>query len=258
MKTTLITGASGGIGAELAKLHAAMGNNLVLVARSENKLIALKSELEKAYNIDVQNIVLDLSEIGASQKLFDLVKAKNISIDYLINNAGFGAQGEFADSSLQNNQQMIQLNIATLTDCTHLFLQEMIQRKSGKIMNVASTAAFQPGPSMAVYFATKAYVLHFSEAVNAEVKKHGITVTALCPGATDTGFFNAANMTDSALIKGKKLPTSAEVAAYGHNAMLRGKSVAIHGRANYLLANTIRFSTRDIATFITGKVLGLK
>ena len=140
---------------------------------------------------------------------------------------------------------MINLNITALTQFCKLYLPEMVKRGSGKIMNVASTASFQPGPGMAVYYATKAYVLHFSEALHSEVRKKGVTVTALCPGATESGFSAAADMEDSKLFKGKKLPSSAEVARYGHKAMMKGKPVAIHGLMNYLMANSVRFAPRS-------------
>ena len=149
---------------------------------------------------------------------------------------------------------MINLNITTLTQFTKLYLQDMVARKSGKIMNVASTAAFQSGPTMAVYYATKAYVLSFSEAIDNEVSDKGITVTSLCPGATESGFQAAAAMEESALVKGKKLPTSKEVAEYGYKAMLSGKTVAIHGLMNYLMANSVRFAPRAFTVWMVRKM----
>jgi uncharacterized protein len=146
---------------------------------------------------------------------------------------------------------MINLNITALTQLTKLFLKDMVERRSGKVLNVASTAAFQPGPTMAVYYATKAYVLHFSEAIANEVKPFGVTVTALCPGATESGFQAAAAMEDSKLVKGRKLPAAKEVAQYGYNAMMKGKTVAIHGFVNYILANSVRFMPRNVVTKVT-------
>jgi hypothetical protein len=169
-----------------------------------------------------------------------------LQIDYLINNAGFGDFGFFAQSNWDKQLQMINLNITTLTHLTHLFLPAMIKNKYGRVMNVASTAAFQPGPTMSVYYATKAFVLHFSEAIANELEGSGVTVTALCPGATESGFQSAAAMEESKLVKGKKLPSSAEVAQYGFNAMMNGKKVAIHGMMNYLMANSIRFTPRAL------------
>jgi uncharacterized protein len=157
----------------------------------------------------------------------------------------------FVETDWNKELQMINLNITTLTQFTKLYLQDMVKRKSGKIMNVASTAAFQSGPTMAVYYATKAYVLSFSEAIDNEVSGQGVTVTTLCPGATESGFQAAAAMEESALVKGKKLPTSKEVAEYGYKAMMNGKTVAIHGMMNYILANSVRFAPRALIVKIT-------
>lgn len=245
MSTALITGASNGIGLELARIHASKGDNLVLVARNYNRLIELKSELESKYSISVLAVEKDLSNTNAAYELFSETTEKKIEINYLINNAGFGDFGMFADSKLEKQLQMINLNILALTTLTRLYLPQMIKRGSGKIMNVASTAAFQPGPTMAVYYATKAYVLHFSEAIANELKGTGVSVTALCPGATESGFQAAADMHESKLVKGKKLPSSKEVALYGYKSMMNNKSVAIHGFRNYIMANSVRFAPRS-------------
>jgi short-subunit dehydrogenase len=254
MATALITGASNGIGLELAKVHASKGGDLVLVARNILKLDELKSELERKYKIKVYTIGKDLSAQNAAQEVYDETKKQNIQIDYLVNNAGFGDFGMFAETDWNKELLMINLNITTLTQFTKLYLQDMVARKSGKIMNVASTAAFQSGPTMAVYYATKAYVLSFSEAVDNEVSDKGVTITTLCPGATESGFQAAAAMEESALVKGKKLPTSAEVAEYGYKAMLKGKTVAIHGLMNYIMANSVRFTPRAIVVKLTRKI----
>ncbi len=249
--TALITGASNGIGLELAKIHASKGDDLVLVARNKSKLDELKTSLENQYKIKVYTIGKDLSANNAAQEVYDETTKQNIKIDYLINNAGFGDFGMFADTGWNKELQMINLNITTLTQFTKLYLQDMVKRKSGKIMNVASTAAFQSGPTMAVYYATKAYVLSFSEAVDNEVSDKGVTVTALCPGATESGFQAAAAMEESKLVKGKKLPTSKEVAEYGYAAMMKGKAVAIHGLMNWIMANSVRFTPRKIVVKLT-------
>lgn len=249
--TALITGASNGIGLELAKVHAQKGDNLVLVARNLSKLNELKSELENQYKISVHNIAKDLALRNSAKEVFDELKEKNIQVDYLINNAGFGDFGMFADADWDKTEQMINLNITTLTHFTKLFVTEMVKRGKGKIMNVASTAAFQSGPTMAVYYATKAYVLSFSEAIDNELRPKGITVTALCPGATESGFQDAAAMQESKLVKGRKLPTSKEVAEYGYKAMMKGKVVAIHGLLNYLMANSVRFTPRFLVVKVT-------
>lgn len=245
-KTALITGASNGIGLELAKVHAKNGDNLVLVARNKTRLEEIKSDLEKQYKISVYIIAKDLSVVNSAQHVYDELKQQNISVDYLINNAGFGDFGMFAETAWEKEEQMIALNITTLTAFTKLFIKDMVKHGNGKIMNVASTAAFQSGPTMAVYYATKAYVLSFSEAVDNEVRDKGVSVTTLCPGATESGFQEAAAMQDSKLVKGKKLPTSKEVAEYGYSAMMKGKPVAIHGFMNYLMANSVRFIPRAI------------
>ncbi|MBQ0734113.1 SDR family NAD(P)-dependent oxidoreductase [Aquimarina celericrescens] len=253
-KTALITGASNGIGLELAKVHARKGDNLVLVARNKTKLEELQRELEEQYSIDVLAVEKDLSIKNAAQEVYDETNQKGIQIDFLVNNAGFGDYGMFYTNDWEKEQKMIELNITTLTQFTKLYLRDMMKRNSGKIMNVASTAAFQPGPMMAVYFATKAYVLHFSEAIANELKDKNITVTALCPGATESGFQAVASMEDSKLVKGKKLPSSRTVAQYGHRAMMKGKTVAIHGLINAILANSVRLMPRNIVTTITRSI----
>lgn len=254
-KTALITGASNGIGLELAKIHASKGGNLVLVARNKSRLDELKAELEKQYNVSVYTIGKDLSSTNAAQEVYDETSKENIQIDYLINNAGFGGFGKFDETDWNNELQMINLNITTLTLFTKLYLKDMVKRKSGKIMNVASTAAFQAGPTMAIYCATKAYVLSFTEAVNNEMNDKGITLTALCPGATETGFQAAGGLDESKLFKGKKLPTAIEVAKYGYSSMMKGKSVAIHGLMNYIMANSIRFIPRALVTKVSRSML---
>jgi short-subunit dehydrogenase len=254
MATALITGASNGIGLELAIVHASKGGDLVLVARNKSKLEELKSSLEKKYRVKVYIIEKDLSNTNAALDVYNEINEQKIQIDYLINNAGFGDFGMFVETDWNKELQMINLNITTLTQFTKLYLQDMIKRRSGKIMNVASTAAFQPGPTMAVYYATKAYVLSFSEAVDNEVRDKGISITTLCPGATESGFQAAAAMENSALVKGKKLPSSKEVAEYGYEAMMKGKTVAIHGTLNYLMANSVRFTPRALVVKLVRKI----
>ncbi len=253
-KTALITGASSGIGLELAKIHAAKGDNLVLVARSKNKLDDCKLELEKTHKITVYTVEKDLSVPDSAQEVYDEIKTQNIQIDYLINNAGFGVFGMFFENDWSKELDMINLNITTLTQFCKLYVKDMVDRGNGKIMNIASTAAFQPGPTMAIYYATKAYVLHFSEAINNEVRGKGVTITAYCPGATVSGFFAVAAMEESNLVKGKKLPSSMEVAVHAYKSMMKGKAVAIHGIKNYLLANSVRFSPRALVVKVTRKI----
>lgn len=253
--TALITGASNGIGLELAKIHASKGGDLVLVARNKFKLDEIKIELEKQFKISVYTIGKDLSLTNSAQEIYDETYKENIQVDYLINNAGFGDFGMFAETDWNKELQMINLNITSLTHFTKLYLQDMVKRRSGKIMNVASTAAFQSGPTMSVYCATKAYVLSFTEAISNEVIDKGITITALCPGATETGFQAAGGLDDSKLFKDKKLPTAKEVAQYGYASMMKGKIVAIHGIMNYIMSNSIRFIPRSLVLKISRKML---
>lgn len=254
MKTALITGASSGIGLELAKIHARQGDNLVLVARSEQKLKDLQAELESKYGTKIIVVALDLSDSQSAKKLFELTEEKKIEVDYLINNAGFGDFELFHQSDIDKATEMINLNVQSLTILTRLYLEVMVKRKSGKIMQLASTASFQPGPFMAVYYATKHYVLAFSEAISEELKGTGVTMTALCPGPTASGFQNAADLRESKLVKGKKLPSSNEVANYGYKAMMKGKRVAIHGFQNKMMAFSVRFTPRNWVTALVKKI----
>jgi uncharacterized protein len=227
IKTALITGASSGIGEEFAHIHAKQGGNLVIVARSEDKLIKLKGELEKKYQISVLVIVKDLSKPSAAEEIYNEVKNQGLEIDYLINNAGFGGVGKFNERKLQEDLNMINLNISALTALTHLFLQDFVKRNDGKILNVSSTASLLPGPLQAVYYATKAYVTSFSNAIAEELRDTNITVTNLMPGATETEFGKVSGMDKTELFK---KPVSANrVAQDGYNAMLKGKLDVISG-----------------------------
>ena len=244
-KTVVITGASSGIGLDLSRLLARDGYRLFLVARSEAKLRELANAIGNA-----TVIVADLVAPDAPQRIF----ATTGPADVLINNAGFGLSGPFVEIDLQKELEMIQVNIAALTALTKLYLPPMLALKSGRIMNLASTAAFQPGPLMAVYYATKAYVLSFSEALADELRDTGVTVTALCPGPTATGFAAEAGMEESRLFKLSKPMPSEKVARYGIRAMERGKRVAIPGIANKLLTQSIRVSPRRLVTAIVRKL----
>lgn len=244
-RSALITGSSNGIGYELAHIHAEKGDDLVLVARNKCKLDVLKGILQKKHGIKVYTIEKDLSSSGAAREVFDEIHAQNITVDCLVNNAGFGDIGQFAESDWHKQERMIGLNVTALTHLTRLFLPGMIDRGFGKILNVASTASFQPGPTMSVYFATKAYVLSFSEAINHEVRKKGVTVTALCPGSTDTGF-QAAALGEEGHVRERNLPSAREVAEYGYKAMMKGKAVAIPGFKNSIMATSVRFIPRSL------------
>lgn len=229
--TALITGASGGIGAELARLFARDKYNLVLVARSEEKLAALKAELEAAYGVRVLAFAQDLSESGSAAHVADFIKTESLTIDVLVNNAGFGDWGFFAESSLEKQREMMQLNVVTLTELVHLFLPDMLARKSGRVLNVASVASFMPGPKMSVYYASKAFVRSFSEALAVEVRGTGVTVTALCPGPVSTDFWNRAEAGSSSLFKHLVFADAKSVARCGYRAMQRGRVLAIPGAA---------------------------
>ncbi len=226
-KTALITGASSGIGKELAHIHAKQGGNLVVVARSESKLNELKEELEKAYEVTVLVIAKDLSHFNAAEEVYKEVKKQKIEVDYLINNAGFGGVGKFNERKLQEDLNMISLNVSTLTALTHFFLQDFVKKNEGKILNVSSTASLLPGPLQAVYYATKAYVTSFSNALSEELHDTNITVTNLMPGATETDFGKVSGMDKTDLFK--NTASAESVARDGYDAMLKGKLDVISG-----------------------------
>ena len=250
MKTALITGASSGIGEELASIFANHKINLVLAARSKDALENIAQKLIKDYGITVQVVVGDLSQTEGVQSLYAYCIQHSIAIDYLVNNAGFGAGGDFEKGDWQQYAQMIDLNMKSLTHLCHLFLPQMLARQSGKILNIASIAAFMPGPGMNVYFATKAYVLHFSEALHVELKGSGVSVTALCPGPTATAFFENANMNTAKLVK-MGLQSVQEVANYGFKSMMNNKRVAIPGFKNKLMMFVSKISPRSLVMNIT-------
>ncbi len=245
-KLALVTGASGGIGYELACILAENNYDLILVARSLQKLEEIKLQLETKHKISCLVIEADLSNIEEAMMVVKTTLGKNLTIDILINNAGFGDFGLFTQTDWEKELQMINLNMTALTYLSKEFAKSMSLRRTGRIMNVASTASFFPGPLMAVYYATKAYVLSFSEALSNELKGSGITVTALCPGPTASGFQATADITESKLVKGKKLPTSKEVAEYGYQAMMSGRTVAIHGWMNKLMVFSGRIMPRSM------------
>jgi uncharacterized protein len=248
MSTALITGASGGIGYELAKFFARDHHNLVLVARSADKLAQVATELQ-VHGGTVKTIALDLAPPPAPKFLFD--QLAGTPIDILVNNAGFGAFGEFALMPEEEVLGQIQLNVMALTQLTRLFLPPMVQRRSGRIMNVASTAAFQPGPGMAVYYATKAYVLSFSEAIANELRHSGVTVTCFCPGATHTGFAKRAGTEKSRLFKQLGAMDADKVALDGYRALMGGRTLAISGVHNWLVAQSTRFAPRSLVTAVS-------
>jgi uncharacterized protein len=246
-KTALVTGASGGIGKSIAEQFAQAGYDAVIVARNLAELEKIADAWQARYNVTVTPIRADLAQAGAAQALADDVIARKIEVAYLVNNAGYGLFGNFKDSALEGELDMMTINMTTLTILSKRFLPSVLKHQ-GKIMNVASTAAFQPGPYMAVYYATKSYVLSFSEALASELDGTGVTVTALCPGPTASGFQERAAMHDSGLVKGKRLPTAEEVGALGYHAMMAGKRVYVPGAMNWLMAQSVRFTPRSLVT----------
>lgn len=226
-QTALITGASTGIGKELAHIHAEKGGDLIIVARSEDKLNELKKELESKYGIQLMVIAKDLAKPEAPKEIYEEVKKSGIEIDYLINNAGFGALGKFHELDWDRQYTMINLNITALTTLSHLFLPDFVKRNQGKILNVSSTASFMPGPLQAVYFATKAYVTFLSNALAEELHDTNITVTNLMPGATETEFGATSGMDKTEVFQ--KTVSARSVAEDGYNGMIKGKLDVISG-----------------------------
>ena len=253
-KTALITGATKGIGYELVKLFAGDSYDLVLIARNEDNLKKLQEDLSKKYNINVTIIVKDLSVQNAALEIFRETERKQIIVDVLVNNAGIGDFKIFNNADLSKISQIMQINIISLTELTKLYLKGMVNRKEGKILNVSSMAAFQPGPYMAVYYASKAYVQSFSEAIACELEGTGVTVTALCPGPTKSGFQNKVGSEGSKLAKLNLLSSSEDVAKYGYRALNNGKKVAIPGFANASLVNTAKFIPRKATTQMVKKL----
>lgn len=224
-KTALITGASSGIGRDLAWVHAETGGDLIIVARREDALTELKNEIESKHDVSVRVIVRDLLEPGACQDIHDEIKKEGINVEYLVNNAGFGGRDYFYEQDPEYQTDMIDLNIKVLTRMSRLFLPWMVERNSGRILNVASTAGLLPGPLQAVYFATKAYVVSLSQAIAGEIMDTEVTCTALCPGAVATEFAEHADLEDTELFK--KAASSRSVAEKGYRAMMNGKLVEI-------------------------------
>jgi uncharacterized protein len=244
--TAVVTGASGGIGAELARELATKGHDLVLVARSTAQLETLAAELQSMHTISAQIITADLGKPGAGHALALDLAQRGIAVDVLVNNAGYADFGNMWEADAQKLDGMLTLNMGALTELMHDLIPGMVARKSGRVLNVASTAAFMPGPLMAAYYASKAYVLSLSEGVNEELKGTGVTVSALCPGPTQSGFQAAAAMEDSKLVKGKKIMSASKVAELGIAGMLKGKPVIVTGFKNKLQAISPKFTPRKL------------
>lgn len=252
MNTTLITGASSGIGGAFARKLAARGHNLLLVARSEDKLVNLCNELGRVKSTHAQYVAMDLSQPDAPARLFAETRKRELDIDFLINNAGFGSMGDFAKLDLTRELNMIDLNVRALVELTQRFVVPMRERQRGAIINVASTAGFQAVPFMATYAATKAFVLSFSEALWEENRPHGVKVMALCPGSTDTNFFTASQM---ARPPARVSQTSEDVVEIALRALKRGKSSVISGWTNFLMIESERFVPRSLVLRTAGSML---
>jgi len=244
----LVTGASSGIGYDLARLLAADRHDLVLVARGAGRLAAISSELAAQHGIRALPLPADLSDPASPETIASALRERGLAVDILINNAGFGTYGPFASSDAARELAMLQVNIVSLVHLTRLFLPAMIERGRGRVLNVASTAAFQPGPLMSGYYASKAFVLHFSEALSNEVEGRGVTVTALCPGPTRTNFQIAAEIRASRLVRGSLMMDSGRVAREGYDAMLRGDPLVVPGFRNRMLSRAVRFLPRRLVT----------
>jgi len=253
-KTALITGGSTGIGYELARCFAAHGHDLVLIARHRDALEAAAGKIEGKYGVNVHTMTFDLADPDSPQKLFDAINAERIHIDYLVNNAGFGLGGEFIDTDLQTELDMIQVNVTAVVHLTKLFLPAMVKKKEGRVLNVASTAAFYPGPLASIYYSTKNFVLAFSEAIAEELRKTGVTVTALCPGPTETNFADRSGTSKSRLFTDSVVASAEEVAQYGYAAMMKGQRVAVPGVGNKFLMHADRITPRRLVTFLARKV----
>src|SRR5436309_1415498 len=254
LKTALVTGASSGIGLELARLLAEEKRDLVLVARRAEKLERLARELSATHRVSARVIAKDLSNRTASREIAEELEREGIAVDVLVNNAGLGIYGRFWETDVERQLEVIQVNLVALTELTGRLLPGMIARGRGRILNLASTAAFQPGPYMAVYYATKAFVLSFSEALAEELRGTGVTATALCPGPTLTEFQEKAGLADTPLFRGPLVLDAATVARVGWEGAKRGKRVVVPGLANRILAAGARYSPRTLATKIARKL----
>lgn len=253
-ETALVTGASGGIGEELARLLAAGGANLVLVARSHDKLAALARDLSAAHRVQARALACDLSAPDATDRIVAELSAHGIAVDILVNNAGFATYGLFVETPADEEARLLQVNIVALTNLTKRLLPGMVERRHGRVLNVASTAGFQPGPLMAVYYASKAYVLSLSEALANETEGTGVSVTCLCPGPTKTGFQDRARMRESKLFTTLAVMSAADVARAGYDGMMAGRAIVIPGLSNKLAVQVLRVSPRAMATRVVRRL----
>jgi len=256
-KTALVTGASSGIGAELARIHAEHGGDLIVVARRQEQLDQIKAELEKAHGVTVHVLPKDLTQADAPRQIHDELQARGVPVDYLINNAGFGYLGLFHEQDWARNEAMIKLNVLALSALTRIFLPEMIARRRGRILNIASMAGFVPGPLHAVYYATKAFVISLSEALANELAGTGVTVTVLCPGPVDTEFTRQPEMQGIRLLQ--RTASARTVAEAGYRAMLQGKTVVVPGLFSKITVHgLLRLSPRRLTTSISRALMEKK
>ncbi len=255
-KTVLITGASSGFGCEFARIFAADGYDLVLTARNEKKLRALAAELKDKCGTEVFIIVKDLSQKDAALDIFNETEQAGIDVNILINDAGFGDYSRYSEACWEKQYEMVNVNIIALIQLTRLYLPQMVRRKDGKILNMASMAAFAPGPYMSVYYASKAFVLSFSEALTGELKGTGVTVTAVCPGPAATGFEKVAGSGARKLFSATKKASAKEVALFSYHALIRGKTVAVPGIMNRISSVGQRFLPRSVLRAIILRLQG--
>ncbi len=245
-RTALVTGASAGIGKELCSLFAKDGHDVVLVARSEAKLREVAAALEAEHGVRAHVVPADLGDSKAPRAIFEAVTRLGVTVDFLVNNAGFGSNGAFLDLDLEREAEMIEVNVSALVKLTHLFARGMRERRAGHVLNIASTAGFQPGPFMATYYATKAFVVSFTEALAHELEGSGVKVTCHCPGATATEFAGTAGNDKSKLFKNGRVAGAAEVADHAYRAMLSGDVLSIHGALNWFQMESLRIAPRAV------------
>ncbi|MEH1839883.1 MAG: SDR family oxidoreductase [Nostoc sp.] len=257
-KTVLITGAANGIGYQLTQIFALHSYNLVLVDKNEQKLTEILDEFPEKFGIFVKIFAQDLSIPTSPEEIFTELQQASIKIDVLINNAGFDTYGAFNETDLTTELKMLQVNIVSLTHLTKLFLKDMVEQNYGKILNVASVAAFQPGPLMAVYFATEAYVLSFSEAIANELEGTGVSVTVLCPGPTASEFQQTSAMEYSKIPNVNKMMDTQTVARIGYRGLMKNKTVVVPGMRNKILTESVRFTPRNLVTKVMRSIHELK
>ncbi|HEX8704124.1 MAG TPA: SDR family oxidoreductase [Myxococcaceae bacterium] len=253
-KVALITGASAGLGEQFAQCFARDGHDVILVARTAARLESLASRLEQEHQVKAHVLAADLARAEEPQRIFEEVRARKLEVEFLVNNAGFGSTGPFLEQELAREAEMVEVNCTALLKLTHLFARPMRERGSGRILNVASTAGFQPGPYMATYYATKAFVVSFSEALAHELKGSGVTVTCHCPGATHTEFASRAGNEKTRLFQRPGVAKAPDVAADAYAAMMRGRVLAIHGVVNWLAAASVRFTPRGVVRSIAANL----